>query len=160
MVSTLILDLCKRLGTIYFQMYFSTKKRDYTYSNYGKNSIKEALETAKFSASAGKCSHWVNTDTELSIYCPSEGFSATLVFAQWHEPTRRAAEQSASALPTAPWSGPFPETHLKAQERITHSSSAKRANEVPKTGRENFFQKGLLPEFTLVGSAIMETVAY
>lgn len=71
----------------------------------------EVLDTTVSSISAGKRSHQVNIDTELPIYSLSEHFSATFLFAQQQEFPTRAAEDSASGLSAARWSGCLPETH-------------------------------------------------
>lgn len=55
MVSTLILDQCKRVGTIYFQIYFGIKKGNIRIQTKGKTD-KEELETTKTSVRAGKYS--------------------------------------------------------------------------------------------------------
>lgn len=58
----------------------------------------EVLDTTVNSISAGICSHEVITDTELPIYCLSEHFIATFLYAQQQEFDMRATEDSASDL--------------------------------------------------------------
>lgn len=81
--TTLILAHCEKTANDILKYVLASKKVEYMYSSYGKYklSIKKATDTTIININAGKCSHKVNTDTELPVHSLSTHFNATFLFA-------------------------------------------------------------------------------
>lgn len=138
MVPTLVLNQYKRVGTIYFQLHFGIIKREYTYSKYGKNRQKRHWKQPKAVLVLGNA---------LIRLTQTQSFQFTLFlnvsvprFCLHSETSPPRGLQSIHPQLCQQPCGLDLFLGLKGQGRTELSSSAKRASEVPKTGRENFKQ--------------------